>query len=288
MSRQRSPMLAVLGFPVRMVRSLPRTVLALLVIGGLLFSIAVLTHSGLNRATSELLSAAGLSTVAERSAAAAAQEREADRIAAESATQEATEQAARAARAEAEAVALAAAQAVAAHTQAQHDLALLTARQVRDRLVQQVDRNIDAAFAEAIPVTGIAVIAAGLARDVKDSCDTARDLAGLEAALGTGGDPAEAHRLAIDAYSCADILPGPDEVPTRDEIWEQVVQAPEMVWEKARNSFPDLSEVDWRSNVAQSADYLRAQADKLEPAARGLLSDWFGRKERQSEPEAHE
>ncbi|MCV2889357.1 hypothetical protein [Ruegeria aquimaris] len=272
MSRQRSPLLAILGFPVRVVRSLPRTLLALLVIGGLVFNILTLTVSGAFTAASGILSAAGLSTVAARESAEAALRREAadkaNREALERATREASEKAAR----EARETAL---REAAERRLAVNRVAASTRDAIGDRLARQAARNSASVFAEAIPVVGVGVIAAALVLEVKDSCDTARDMTALVAAIETEGDAQAAREAAAAAFDCADLIPNYDDLPTKDQIWGEVSSAPEKAWDKATGYYDTLAGADWSAVVGNVGTYAVSWGENAASVLNNWVEYWF-------------
>ncbi len=253
MSRQRSPLLAILGFPVRVVRSLPRTLLALLVIGGLVFNILTLTVSGAFTAASGILSAAGLSTVAARESAEAALRREAadkaNREALDRATREASEKAAREARE-------AALREAAERRLAVNRVAASTRDAIGDRLARQATRNSASVFAEAIPVVGVGVIAAALALDINDSCDTARDMAALAAAVEAEGDVEAARDASAEAFDCRDLIPNVEDLPTKDDILTKLRTAPDAAWKAGTGYYDTLAEKDWSEATAGMREYI--------------------------------
>ena len=245
MSRQRSLTSRILWAPVQAVRALPKTVLALLVIGALVLNFAMLTITGVYATASAGLSAIGLSTVAAREAGEAALARQAQTEAAEKAAREAAER-----------------QLVVRRITAE------TKQTVRDRARVQAARNTASVFGEAIPFVGIGVIAAALAMEIKDSCDTARDLTALAAAVDADGDPEAARLAAAEAFDCTDLIPNADDLPTQEEILASVRSAPGAAWEKAVVSYGSLSAIDWSEAAADAG----VQAS----AASRWLQEWFG------------
>lgn len=124
-----------------------------------------------------------------------------------------------------------------------------TSQRVTRRLKRGAARSIGSAAGEAIPFIGAGVIAGALALEVKDACDTARDMAGLEAALMTEGDPDQAHQAAEDAFDCKamirDELPSYDNLPTREGLWATVRASPRRAYEEARKAGVAVVDVDW-------------------------------------------
>lgn len=137
-----------------------------------------------------------------------------------------------------------------------------TARRVATRAQRGAVRSISSVGAEAIPVFGVAVLAGALALEVKDACDTAKDMAGLEAALGSENDPERARQTAEDAFDCKEMireeLPGFTDLPSRAALWAAIRESPMTAWNGAKEYVPDLpdlsesyaSGLDWVMGVA--------------------------------------
>lgn len=106
------------------------------------------------------------------------------------------------------------------------------------RTATAATRNASSVFAEAIPYLGIAAMLGVTAYDLKDSCDTIKDLHALDVAI----DPSKEF--------------GPEEtevcglsVPTKDEVWLKVKSGSKDVWENAGDHIPSLPEYElpsWR------------------------------------------
>lgn len=137
----------------------------------------------------------------------------------------------------------------ATRAQAQRRVARQTTQRVTRRVQRSAARNIGSAAGEAIPVIGVGVIAGALALEVRDACATAQEMAGLEAALMTEGDPDEARQRAEEAFDCTAMiraeLPGYEDLPTREDLWAQVRTAPETAYDAARDAGVALAEIDW-------------------------------------------
>lgn len=109
---------------------------------------------------------------------------------------------------------------------------------IAKRTATAATRNASSVFAEAIPYLGIAAMLGVTAYDLKDSCDTIKDLHALDVAI----DPAKefgAEETEICGLS----------VPTMDEVWQQVKTGSEEVWLQASEQMPSLPEYElpsWR------------------------------------------
>ena len=123
-------------------------------------------------------------------------------------------------------------------------IARKTARTVTRRMGRGAARNIGSAAGEAIPVIGIGVIVGGLALEVNDMCKTARDMAGLQAALDADDEPDLAQQTAKTAFDCKEMiredLPGYTDLPSRESLWADIRESPAAAWNGARAYLPDL------------------------------------------------
>jgi len=143
-----------------------------------------------------------------------------------------------------------------------------TASGVTRRMQRGAVRSISSVGGEAIPVIGVAVLAGALALEVKDACDTAADMAGLEAALAAEGDAEGARQEAIAGFDCKamirDSLPEFEAVPSGADIWASVLHAPGQVHDRARDAGIAVGEVDWSGKAGAAVDW-----------AVSYLGDWF-------------
>jgi hypothetical protein len=133
-----------------------------------------------------------------------------------------------------------------------------TARKVSRRVQRGAARNISSVAGEAIPFVGIAVIAGALLLEVKDACDTAADMSGLEAALAAETDPATARQDAIEAFDCPAMireqLPDYEDLPSKEDLWASAKNAPGQAYEAARQAGISLAEVDWSGKAWSALD----------------------------------
>lgn len=102
-------------------------------------------------------------------------------------------------------------------------------------------RNVGAMAGEALPFVGVAVVAGVTALEVRDACETLKDIHELNVAFNPDAAPSE------DVKTVCTI-----EVPTREELMATVSQTPEKAWESAKASVSTLPniediEIDWRS-----------------------------------------
>ncbi|SFR11238.1 hypothetical protein [Poseidonocella sedimentorum] len=123
---------------------------------------------------------------------------------------------------------------------AQKQIVRQTAQRVKRRAQHAAARSIASAGGKAVPLAGIAVIAGGLALEVQDTCATAAEMAGLEAALASDGDAEAARQTAVDQFDCKamirEVLPSYEDVPKGSEIWNLMKRGPEDAYDAARNA----------------------------------------------------
>jgi hypothetical protein len=207
--------LSLLSFPFRLIRRFATLFAVLALMASLTFNVAVLTVSGVYAAASTALNAVGLTTVAAREVGAQ----------------------------------------LAQQRQATARTVRATTAKVKRRVQRGAARNIASVAGEAVPVVGVAVIAGALAMEVRDACDTARDMAALEAALLTDGDPEAASAAATAQFDCAAMiraeLPGYETLPTPQEIWQKAASAPATAYNEARAFGVELAALDWRAEMGK-------------------------------------
>lgn len=106
-----------------------------------------------------------------------------------------------------------------------------TSGRIARRTAVAATRNSSSVVAEAIPYLGIAAILAVTAYDLKDSCDTIKDLHELDVAIDPNNEFGE-----DEAVICG------LSVPTKDEVWEAVKNSSVDAWQHAREYLPALPE----------------------------------------------
>ena len=118
-------------------------------------------------------------------------------------------------------------------------VAYTAAERTVNRSVKFARRSVATLAGKAIPVAGAAVSAGVTAWEIKDLCDTIRDMDSIRREI----DPPEA---AADNGTTVCSM----SVPTPQEILAQVVRSPKAAWEKSRKFLPDLSSLkDVRSSL---------------------------------------
>jgi Skp family chaperone for outer membrane proteins len=106
------------------------------------------------------------------------------------------------------------------------------------RTATAATRNASSVVAEAIPYLGIAAMLAVTTYDLKDSCDTIKDLHALDVAI----DPAKEFGEEETAVCGLG-------VPNKDEVWQKVKTGSEEAWISAGEYLPSLPEFSlpsWR------------------------------------------
>jgi hypothetical protein len=164
-----------------------------------------------------------------------------------------------------------------------------TAARVSARIAAGAKRSVPASFGQSIPVVGAAVVAGVTAMELRDACDTMKDLAELEAALeaellddpelagmtapqeGVPGDgtAAAGARTTVCGIS----------VPSAEELLLHAYQAPDEIWSALREHELDLP--SWAEVVARISDLdLPAWPPDVDlPTLRGVIDTmrgWLG------------
>lgn len=108
-----------------------------------------------------------------------------------------------------------------------------TTKRISKRTARGAARNVGSIAGEAIPIAGIAVVVGVTTWELKDACETMKDLRELELATNPDVtvDPTVAEVCGL-------------EVPTKEQAWEAVKASPGQAWEKAKGYVPELPE--WR------------------------------------------
>lgn len=219
--------------------------MALLV--SLVLNLTILTVAGVYTAATTALNAVGVTTVAAR---------------------EARETLARHT-----AVAARKAAAETARRDANRRIGRTTAKNVTRRVQRGAARNILSVGGEAIPLLGVAVIAGALTLEVKDACDTAAEMAGLDAALAADSDPEAARQAAIEAFDCTAMIreeiPSYENVPTKEEIWDKVKSAPREAYNAAVSAGIQLREFDWSGRAGAWVEWAVAQTGRIAESVLG-------------------
>lgn len=216
---------------VRFLTAIPKIAFVLLLLASLTFNFATLTVSAVYTAASAALTGMGVATVAAREAG--------EKLALRQSLERSEKAAAR----------------QLSKQKAVRKIGLDTAERAQRRVQRGAARNISSAAGEAIPFLGVAVVAGALAFEIQDACDTAKDMAGFEAALMAETDPDLAHQAAAESFDCVEMIreeiPTYEDLPAKDDIWDIVKSSPGYAWEQAKATGMDLVEYDWPGTSAR-------------------------------------
>ncbi len=119
-----------------------------------------------------------------------------------------------------------------------------TSKRVSQRMAKGAARTTATSVGEAIPFVGVAVIAGGIALEVQDACDTARDMAGLEGAMANPDDPEAGQKQAMEQFDCTELIPNAEDLPDVEDIWVGMKSAPGRAWVAASDYIDDLPDID--------------------------------------------
>lgn len=108
-----------------------------------------------------------------------------------------------------------------------------TSDRIAKRTVNRSARNVTAVFAEAIPVVGVGVVVGVTGLELRDSCNTLKDLKELELSFNPTATAED------DVQQVCGL-----EVPSRDEVWQTVRASPTQAWEAMKLYLPDLGELN--------------------------------------------
>lgn len=123
---------------------------------------------------------------------------------------------------------------------ARRDVMRTTTQRVTTRMQRSAARSSATVFAEAIPLVGVGVIAAALALEIRDACDTARDMHVLNGLLEKpDADPA----TLADNFSCSDLIPQVEDLPDGKAILQGMRASPGRAWSASRVWFDTLPDI---------------------------------------------
>lgn len=104
-----------------------------------------------------------------------------------------------------------------------------SSRRIARRLRTASARNVASVFAESLPVIGIGVVIGATAWEISDSCKMMQDLHELDVAFNP--------ETAIDGTEVCGLQV---QVPDRAEVWQAMRDSPGEVWKSAQGYMPDL------------------------------------------------
>lgn len=161
-----------------------------------------------------------------------------------------------------------------------------TAERVSKRAAATSAREVTSMAGEALPYVGIAVVVGATALELRDLCDTMKDMSELQRALDPNTRVSDEEKTV-----CA------QRVPTRDELWAAVKSSPGTAWAKARSVLPSLEEIkeyelpdidwggawasaidgadkSWEATKTGSSSALKATKDGVGVVVDGLINFW--------------
>ncbi len=148
-------------------------------------------------------------------------------------------------------------------------------RSISGRVIKRAERsavrNSASVFGESIPFLGVAVIVGALALEIKDSCDTARDISALAAVIEADGNPEAAMAKAEEEFDCRELIGDAIEVPTTDKVWAVIRQSPSTAWNGAQEFYDDLPDVSFSGSyewLLEAGQSLLVRAGLMDEVAR--------------------
>lgn len=124
------------------------------------------------------------------------------------------------------------------------------------RSVKSVKRGLATLAGKAFPVAGVVVSVGVTAWEIKDLCDTIRDMNGISREI----DPSQP---TVENETAVCSVP----VPTTEEILRKVAESPHTVWRASREFVPELPSLS--DTEAFTAD--------IWTSTREFLDSWWGR-----------
>lgn len=112
------------------------------------------------------------------------------------------------------------------------DAVELTSHRISKRAIVTSSREVGAMAGEALPYVGIAVIVGVTALELKDLCDTLKDMSELKRAFSLKAPDDEDEKTV-----CA------MKTPSHEELWELTKASPGKAWGAARDAVPTLEEI---------------------------------------------
>ena len=105
---------------------------------------------------------------------------------------------------------------------------------IRARTARVAAVNVGSVFGESIPFWGAAVVVGVTGYELKNSCDTMRDLDTLETRL-LGQEKDDAAAVEV----CG------TQVPSTEEIWQAIKSSPRAAWDGTKSTLHDVSEYEF-------------------------------------------
>jgi hypothetical protein len=162
-----------------------------------------------------------------------------------------------------------------------------TSLKVRSIAKNTAIRNVASMPAEGLPLLGIATIVAATTLEIKDACDISTAMQGLDVAMNPENEITDHKELCGMA------------VPTEEEIWTQIKNSPEAVWNSAKELYATLQDLElptsydiwlsikdtsaalgeYASGVYAGLPTLEEATESLESVPDGIWGAWEGLKE---------
>jgi len=125
-----------------------------------------------------------------------------------------------------------------------------TSNRISKRAVVTSSREVGSMAGEALPYIGVAVIVGVTALELKDLCDTLKDMSELKRAMSLDTEIDNDERTVCSLKT-----------PTQQELWEAAKSSPDKAWSAARDAIPtleeikamELPEIDWEQTWSSAA-----------------------------------
>lgn len=108
----------------------------------------------------------------------------------------------------------------------------ITADRISKRAVKTASRELGSMAGEALPYFGTAVIVGVTALELKDLCDTLKDMSELKLAFNPSAETSDDETKVCSLR-----------VPTKEELWEYAKASPGQAWAAAKVATPTLEEI---------------------------------------------
>lgn len=143
-----------------------------------------------------------------------------------------------------------------------------TADLISTRSRKSATREIGSMAGESLPWIGTAVIVGVTAMEIRDLCETIRDMNALKRAFNPDLEPGSDEKTVCSMA-----------VPSRDEVWAAAKASPALAWEMASDLAPSLqdvrdfdpSEIDWSTYQTSVASGLNSAYGATERAVGGAI-----------------
>lgn len=141
-----------------------------------------------------------------------------------------------------------------------------TSSRVAGRVARTLKADVASMAGQAIPYIGVAAIVGSIGYDAYQSCEMVKELHDLDVAFNPD------HAIVDTAEVCG------TRIPTADEIWNQVVNAPGAALGAAKDALPVFEwEKGWKDLTGHvpSADDLNGIASRVAATLGGWLPDFY-------------